>query len=74
MSTYRERFINREPKLSQQDKLFLIWIDEVESIVFKQTGFGLMDISDMPYYTSFEDGVSPKTMAKYTVDNLYSMN
>ena len=74
MSTYRERFISREPNLSKQDKLFLTWVDEVENIVKEQTGFGLLDISDMPYYVSFEDNMSPRMMAKHTINNIYSMN
>ena len=74
MSTYKERFMNRRPVLSEQDKLFLDWVDNVETVVRDKIGLGLMDIGDMPYYTSFEKGVSVAEMAKQTVSNFYGLS
>jgi hypothetical protein len=71
MSTYKERFLLRHEAPSKQDRAFLEWIDEVETIVKRDTGFALMDITDMPYYPSFEMGVDAKEMAKITIESVY---
>lgn len=71
MSTYKERFVIRYKILSKQDRAFLEWIDEVETIVKRDTGFALMDITDMPYYQSFERGIAAKEMAKETINCIY---
>lgn len=71
MSTYKERFLLRHSTLSDQDRAFANWIDEVEMIVKRDTGFALMDITDMPYYPSFESGIDAKEMARMTIESVY---
>lgn len=71
MSTYKERFLLRHQDLSEQDRAFAEWVDEVETIVKNDIGLGLMDITDMPYYQSFEMGVGAEEMAMTTIENFY---
>ena len=67
MATYREGFLKRKPRPSKQDVLFLAWVDEVELMVQKELGIGLVELTDMPYYVSFENGVTAARMAKRVI-------
>lgn len=61
--------MKHQSDLTEQDVEFLEWIDIVESIVKMKLGFKLLDISDMPYYVSFESGVTSDDMAERTIRN-----
>ncbi len=69
MSRYRQYFVKRKQELTNQDLEFLKWMDQVEDLVQAKIGLNLLDINDMPYYVSFEDGVTMEEMAKQTINS-----
>ena len=69
MSGYIEHFIKKTIHLTDQDLKFIEWLQQVETIVKEEIGFSLIDINDMPYYISFEDGILPEEMAEQTIKN-----
>ena len=73
---YRDHYIKNKSNcaLSIQDIQFLKWIDIVEALVRKELCVFLLDLPDMPYYTSFEENLSPESMGKLVIREFNLVN
>jgi hypothetical protein len=50
------------------DRKFWDWLDKVDAIVEMTCDMSIQDLPDMDYAGSYEDGVSPKEMARETLE------
>jgi hypothetical protein len=69
---YSEHY-KRSTPVSEIDKKFIAWIDNVEDIILLQTGFWLLDLADQPYMLRFEEGVSAEMMADEVYSELFDI-
>jgi len=71
--TYSEHFRKmRNSKrilLTEEDELFLNWIDKVEEGVLRYTGFKLLDLPDENYYVEFQGGCRVEDMVSVVREN-----
>ena len=53
---------------------FIQWINEIETIVFKEIGLKLLDLPDEPYMINFQDGLSPREIAESIIKSSSYIN
>jgi len=49
---------------------FINWINEVETIFFKEIGIYLLDVQDELYMDHYDEGYTPKQMAKIVIKHM----
>ena len=71
MEPYIARHIRNYYKDIYDDEYinFLIWMSNIEKIVYAKIKCSLDDIPDEDYYVCFEDGVTYENMAKLVIKN-----
>lgn len=67
---YSKYYIKKKNNmLSESDKKFIKWMDEIEKIVFNELQCDLLDLPDENYMESFEIGVKSIDMANSITNN-----